>query len=112
MSRKALNNPTSGNGRIIGIRHRVKATKEGEAKPTQVVIFQNGKRTASYDLASEQAELDFVHGIFPVEYRKVTEDEDISMYRPHQLRLRAVKKDEDQAALPQSLVFRQGRASF
>lgn len=65
-------------GRIIGIRHRTKMTKEGEARPTEVAIFENTDSSAkTYKLEDELAELDFVFGRFPVSYRKKTENEDL-----------------------------------
>lgn len=58
--------------RIIGIRPRRKQTANGEARPTQVLIFRcdavgkplEGKPT-KYDLADQQAEIDFVLGRYP-----------------------------------------------
>ncbi|MFA6405615.1 MAG: transposase [Candidatus Paceibacterota bacterium] len=55
--------------RIIGIRHRVKKTAEGEARPTQVTILENGK-TTTLDLETETDELNFVLGIFPAKTGK------------------------------------------
>lgn len=48
---------------IIGIRHRVKATAAGEARPTQVAILEAG-RIRTLTLPDDQAELDFVLGHF------------------------------------------------
>jgi len=55
--------------RIIGIRHRVKETAEGEARPTQVCILENGK-TTNLELETETNELDFVLGRFLVKSGK------------------------------------------
>jgi hypothetical protein len=79
--------------RIIGIRHRVKKTAEGEARPTQVVILENGKVT-NLDLETETDELDFVLGRFPTSFRKVEKDEDISSTPKHHVKLRKLKDDE------------------
>ena len=54
-------------GRIIGIRHRVKKIVEGEARPT-VVAIKDGRESKYYELSDENAELDFVIGLFPVTY--------------------------------------------
>ncbi|MDD5290910.1 MAG: transposase [Patescibacteria group bacterium] len=46
-------------GRVIGIRHRVKKSTEGEPLPTQVAISENGDINVA-KLPDEDAELDFV----------------------------------------------------
>ncbi|MBX4189653.1 transposase [Candidatus Parcubacteria bacterium] len=46
--------------RIIGIRHRVKATTEGEARPTQIFIWEKGSENVRLDLKTEGDELDFI----------------------------------------------------
>lgn len=66
----------SQSGRIIGIRHRVKKTAEGEARPTQVVIVE-GKAEKVFELEDENAELDFVLGRFPVAYKALADGEDV-----------------------------------
>jgi hypothetical protein len=62
-------------GRYIGIRHRIKKTKDGEAKPTQLAIVENGK-VVTLDLAEDVDELDWVKGIYPIRWRDVVPDED------------------------------------
>lgn len=79
--------------RIIGIRHRRKKTTVGEARPTQVVIL-DGEQTTQYDLETEDDELDFVRGIFPTRYRKVTEEDDLANFKPHHVKWRRVKGDD------------------
>jgi hypothetical protein len=49
--------------RTIGIRHRRKRTTEGEARPTQIVVQEDGKKT-SCDLPDDNAELAWVLGNF------------------------------------------------
>lgn len=51
--------------RTIGIRHRIKRSAKGEARPTQVCILEEGKEPFVYELPDETAELDFVVGKFP-----------------------------------------------
>src|SRR3989344_4748619 len=63
--------------RYIGVRHRVKKTADGEARPTQVVIV-HGVEKKVLELEDENAELDFVLGRLPVAYREVDPGEDIS----------------------------------
>ena len=70
--------------RFIGIRHRVKRTADGEAKPTLVTIrHEDGE--IRLKLEDEQAELDFVNNKFPVSWRPVNEGEDISGFAKHHL---------------------------
>ena len=71
--------------RTIGIRHRVKRTAEGEARPTQVVIKQVDS-FRSYNLDDETAELDFVCGQFPTAYRTARDGEDLSAFPPHHVK--------------------------
>lgn len=97
--------------RVIGIRHRVKRTTEGEKRPTQVVIV-DGENVVSYNLEDETAELDFVKGEFPVEFRKAVETDDLSQFREHQIKWRGLKEDEDPASLPQNLVQQLGKEDF
>jgi len=56
--------------RFIGIRHRTKKTKEGEARPTEVAIIEPGKKPKMIKLEDEDSELNFVFGIFPTKWRK------------------------------------------
>ena len=89
-------------GRIIGIRHRVKQSAEGEARPTQIAIWKNEGFT-SFDLPDETAELDWVKGEFPVEYRKAAKDEDLALFKEHQIKWRKVKKTENIADIPEHM---------
>jgi len=102
---------SSKEGRIIGIRHRVKQTAEGEAHPTQVAIFTDG-RWLTLNLPDEQAELDFINGRFPVAYRDVKATDDISGYVPRHLKLRELKKTDDRSVYPANLVIEQGKQHF
>lgn len=83
--------------RTIGIRHRIKQTKDGEERPTMVAIFPDDGDPVTYQLEDEQAELDFVTGMFPVQFRQVLEKEDISGFRPHHCKWRTLKKNENKA---------------
>lgn len=84
--------------RVIGIRHRVKKTAEGEARPTQLCIV-DGKVQRKLDLESETDELDFLLGHFPVKYRAVRADDTLSSFQPHHIKWRELKKDEEWIAL-------------
>ncbi len=85
-------------GRVIGIRHRRKKTREGEARPTMVAVKSQGE-VVCRELEDDTAELDFLMGRFPIEWRPVEPDEDISGFRPHHCKWRKVKKDEDVSGL-------------
>lgn len=63
--------------RIIGIRHRVKKTRDGEARPTMLAIGDGG-RVVTHELEDETAELDFLLHRFPIAWRDVAPDEDVS----------------------------------
>jgi hypothetical protein len=78
--------------RFVGIRPRIKQTASGEARPTQVCILGQGDFKIVYDLDSEQAELDFVLGVFPTGWRKVNEGEDLSAFRAHHIQCDAEDK--------------------
>ncbi len=71
--------------RYVGIRPRVKVTADNEARPTQVTVHGPGDVKISYELASEQDELDFVLGRFVTSFRKVTPGEDVSMFLEHHI---------------------------
>jgi len=97
--------------RYIGIRHRVKKTKKGEARPTQIAIREN-ETMVRYDLEDEAAELDFKNGQFPVEYRAAEQDEDLSKFRERHIKWRKLKKDELPEDFPQNLIRREGKKEF
>ncbi|MBI5003933.1 transposase [Candidatus Kaiserbacteria bacterium] len=82
--------------RIIGIRHRVKKTAENESRPTQVVILnERGDQIADYELADEQAELDFARGVFPVSFRVLRNDERITDIPVRHLKLKKLKAGQE-----------------
>lgn len=83
-------------GRIIGIAHRVKKKKDGEASPTIISILDmnNGGSVQTFKLETEQEELDFMNGICPVKWRPVDIGEDISATPDYQVIWRSAK-DED-----------------
>lgn len=80
--------------RFIGIAHRIKQTADQQARPTKVCIL-DGKREVCHDLATETDELDFLLGWFPVEFRPVEEQEDISGFLEHQVKWQKVRKGQD-----------------
>ncbi|MEK7664757.1 MAG: hypothetical protein AAB361_01300 [Patescibacteria group bacterium] len=89
--------------RIIGIKHRVKKTKEGEAKPTLVAI-KDGDKTNVYKLETETDEYDFSKTRFPVEWKKIEPQEEIQWFdkeknstglRRHQCKWETAKEEKD-----------------
>lgn len=76
--------------RLIGIRHRIKKTAKGTEQPTQVAIKADGA-IKTYDLKSEQEELDFLLGRWPSAWRPAAEGEDLSALPSHHI----VKKKDD-----------------
>src|SRR3989344_9655617 len=75
--------------RYIGIRHRVKKTAQGEARPTMVAILE-GVDVRILDLADDTAELDFMLGSPPTGWRDVEDGEALSGF----LRRHVVEKKE------------------
>ena len=63
--------------RFIGIRHRVKRTAQGEARPTQIVILDGDAKPRKLDLETEDDELDFLLARLPVAWRALGEDEEV-----------------------------------
>ncbi|MBX4210572.1 hypothetical protein KW783_01220 [Candidatus Parcubacteria bacterium] len=82
--------------RVIGIRHRVKQTREGEARPTMVAILYPGNPMdpTVYELESENDELDFVLRQFPVAWREVTPEDDLSKTPVRHVKWKRVPKTE------------------
>lgn len=73
--------------RFISIQHRIKKSKEGEARPTMVAI-RDGDFLTEHKIETEQDELDFVFGRFPTAWRVMVEGEDISHLPKHHIRER------------------------
>jgi len=71
--------------RYIGIRHRVKMTKDGEVRPTEIAMITASSDPVVIELKSESDELDFVNGRLPVKWRKPAPDEDLSDFAPHHI---------------------------
>src|SRR3989344_3975380 len=86
--------------RFIGIQHRVKFSVEGEARPTRVAILEDGN-VVTHELPEEQDELDFVLGRFPVRFRDIEPNEDLSGFLAHQIKYRKVREDEKPADFPE-----------
>lgn len=81
-------------GRIIGIRHRVKKTAEGEARPTEVFEI-DGENEYLLKLDDETAELDFVRGCYPISWRELEVGEDINKFLPYHRKERKKKGSDE-----------------
>ncbi len=79
--------------RIIGIRHRVKKTTEGEARPTTIAMASDSG-VVTLKLEEDQDEFDFLYNLFPTAYRAVEPHEDISNVKMHHRRTRRLKDEE------------------
>ena len=93
--------------RYIGIIHGVKKKKSGEKSPTTVTILLEddsanddnaivvGPKFIEFDLETEQDELDFILGRFPISNRNVKPDEDISDVPNWQVNWKKAKDDTE-----------------
>lgn len=84
--------------RTIGIRHRRKQTREGEARPTMMSVKDNG-HLHTFELSDDTAELDFVRGLYPVAWRPIEPEETLDGYRHWHCKWRLVPRDVDMTML-------------
>ncbi len=94
--------------RIIGIRHRVKQTKAGEARPTELFMKYVDGSTQTLELETERDELDFVQGICPISWRFITPEDDIKTFQSHHIKWKKVSADEIPENFPKSFI-REGK---
>jgi len=97
--------------RYIGIRHRIKQTADGEARPTHVAIATNDGNPVRYELETETDELDFLRNRYVTKTRKPEPDEDLSQFLAHHIDWRELKKDEEFTA-PENLRRVEGKTRF
>lgn len=64
--------------RLIGIRHRVKESAEGKARPTEIAIMYPELKPTKLVLNTEQDELDWIMGKYPSQMRQIKVNEDVS----------------------------------
>lgn len=75
--------------RFIGIRHRIKVTADGEARPTQLFIIDEADTVLDdgdervLELATEDDELDFALARLPLTWKTVETYEEVKQYPPH-----------------------------
>ena len=106
----SMSGTAAASGRFIGIAHRVKKTAKGEARPTLVVVLK-GENEAAYKLEDEQAELDFVLGVFPTEWRKIGDEKDLSKTHTRHIKWKKCS-NEEAAVLPASRVKKEGKQFY
>jgi len=97
--------------RFVGFRVRRKRTTEGEARPTMACVL-SGSKKKSYKLDDDDAELDWVRGVFPIKMRKVERDEDLSKFAAHHVKWRKLKKTEKASDFPTNLLRSVGKQFF
>lgn len=83
----AIKTPQENPKRTIAILHRIKRTASGEARPTLLRITpdQGGGSGVDLKLETEQNELDFILGRYPVRMRKAGAADTIPDHPEHQL---------------------------
>jgi hypothetical protein len=96
-------------GRIIGIRHRCKITKDNEAHPTMLCILDN--TNFSYlELETESDELDWLKCDYPVKYRDfdLTDNDNVQNYKSRHLKWKKITPEKADG-LPLKSVKIEGR---
>lgn len=96
--------------RYIGIRHRVKKSAEGEARPTQVAIRQKDSPLITYNLPNETAELDWVSKRFPTKFKKPEANEDLTKFIPRHIKWK--KLTSDPSTCPANLIKKKGKTFY
>lgn len=87
--------------RVIGFRHRIKQTAQGQARPSHITIIDTATdEVTEFDLEDENAEVDFVLGRLPISWRNASEDEDVSQHPPHHIK--TAKRGAGQIKVPAS----------
>lgn len=87
-------------GRTIGIFHGVKTTTKGESRPTRVTVMKHDGTVHSYELADDQAELDWLLGVYPTSYKVVPADTSVEGIPAHHV---IRKKDAEVMKIPASI---------
>jgi hypothetical protein len=96
---------------VIGVRHRQKMTKENEARPTMLCIAPAGdpSNTRELQLGSEQDEIDWAHGKFPIKFRAARPTDNPKDFLPWHLQWKKVKEDESIEGVPDSHLRKEGK---
>lgn len=96
--------------RVVGVRHRQKMTREGEARPTALCIAQAGdpSNTTELLLETEQDEIDWAHGEYPIKFRVATPEDNPKNFLPWHLQWKKIKADELEG-IPEYHIRRDGK---
>lgn len=95
--------------RFVGIRIRSLRTTKGEERPSEVCILNPDGSSERFDLCDQQAEVDFLLGKVPVDWRKVRQGETIgpNAFIPHHLVWKAIKPEEVALARAEGRMLRE-----
>jgi len=91
---------------MIGIKHGQKKQigKDQPAQPTYVCVTDEvSAALAEYELWSDDHEMDFLLGHFPIEYAKTSADTDLAPFNPRQIKWRKLKAEDDEESAPLNL---------
>lgn len=97
--------------RVIGVRHRQKMTREGEARPTALSIAQVGDpaNTIELLLETEQDEIDWAQGKLPIKFREATPDDNPKDFLSWHLQWKKVKEGESVEEVSPTHLRREGK---
>ncbi|MCI5108692.1 MAG: transposase [Candidatus Pacebacteria bacterium] len=99
-------------GRVIGLRHRIKVTAEGEARPTQLAIYiPEAHVTDILELETELDELDFVLGRYPVSFRKIKPEDELENFLSHHVKWRKIRSNEQKSKFPDKFIGKDDRGN-
>lgn len=90
--------------RWIGIRPRVKETKDQEARPTQLFVANKDGSFGTLELDTETDELDWVLGRWPVSFRPVQATDDLGSFYRHHVKWRSLRDGEKPEMFPGQFV--------
>lgn len=79
-------------------------TTAGESRPTQVGIFEPGKKPVLIDLNTEQKELWFISCQLPEKYKLAQSEADVKPWCRDQMKYRSIADHEDISQFPEYLV--------
>lgn len=101
-------------GNILGTRHRVKGIgPDMEPRPTKVTVLgKDGQTLDAVDLHTEDDELDFIRGIFPVKHKKIEGSDDPNAYPVRHVKWKKVKESEDIDKVPEHHTMKLGKEVF
>ncbi|KKQ56036.1 MAG: hypothetical protein US74_C0019G0007 [Parcubacteria group bacterium GW2011_GWA2_38_13] len=97
-------------GNILGTRHRRKGGPDNDPRATQVVVLdQDGNVLSRIELETEDDELDFIRGRFPVAKKKIEETDNPSVYPFRHVSWKKLKKGADISDVNPLHIMKQGK---